>query len=180
MQIQIFMNEGFIAYATDKMYEIKRQDMTNLTGIFLCFYLIKTLVAGGLCWGSPDCSTWLSWISRHTYGRQRGVGIFGYDFKEKVAEQNEAAVVLYHLYVQAAVVQQAYVANAQPTNTLMYDLPVAKLGIEMLHMQRVVICTGAYEGSSSLKQLEIMTSLPHRVTRKYFGRGIEEARKRFK
>ena len=71
-------------------------------------WCVMRAVEGGAVYGSPDCKTWLSFISRHTSGRDANDNIFGYDgdnisgydlevSKEvitKVNDANDCAIVL--------------------------------------------------------------------------------------
>ena len=72
-----------------------------------------------------------------------------------------------------------YSINENPLNSMMYYYGPAKDGADMLQMSRLVICSGAF-GGSSLKQLELYLTHPQGLTLEILGSmGLGKARKRF-
>ena len=94
---ELAVQYGYGATTSDKKND-KGQDLTILIGVMFALYCVMSTMAGGLCWGSHDCSTWLNFVSRHTYGRDRGEKIYGNETSAKVGpkvrEQNDVLVVL--------------------------------------------------------------------------------------
>eukprot|EP00959_Pyramimonas_sp_CCMP1952_P186356 3896871-Pyramimonas_sp.AAC.1 len=60
------------------------QDITAVSGLMFAMFLILSLKKRGLVWMSPECSTWLVFISRSSYKRAgSGSGVVGDVYNEK-------------------------------------------------------------------------------------------------
>ena len=59
------LSTGTVEYS----YEIQ-QDVTTLCGLFFAAFQVLRLDRRGLLWCSPECRTWLSFLTRYTYSRR--------------------------------------------------------------------------------------------------------------
>ena len=60
-----------IGYCADSLDRINNpmEDILTIKGWLLTLYLVKCVVRHGTVWMSPECKTWLSFISRHIRSR---------------------------------------------------------------------------------------------------------------
>ena len=70
------------------------QDVTCLVGCLYAAYCVMKLLPNGLLWASPECRTWLVFVSRHTYKRGHENNYLGDGHKVPVREANCCAMIL--------------------------------------------------------------------------------------
>eukprot|EP00959_Pyramimonas_sp_CCMP1952_P459146 9477781-Pyramimonas_sp.AAC.2 len=68
-QAAVKANEkGMMCGTIDKLHG-DDQDITSIVGMLYAVFLIVSLKVDALAWFSPECSTWLTFLSRGTYKR---------------------------------------------------------------------------------------------------------------
>lgn len=70
------------------------QDVTSLVGCLYAAYCVMKLLPSGLMWASPECRTWLVFVSRHSFKRGHENDFLGDGSKGPVREANCCALVL--------------------------------------------------------------------------------------
>ena len=71
------------------------QDITQMAGLLYAAWITMKLVVGGLCWSSPICTTWVSFMSRNTWGRgSSGAAVLGDTSMQEVRSANTMALFM--------------------------------------------------------------------------------------
>ena len=86
--------EGGYAATTVEVLDDADQDMLRLVGIMNAMWQMMRVKEYGTLWGSGDCKTFLNFISRYTFGRDRHDNILGKE-DQTVQDANDCAQVLY-------------------------------------------------------------------------------------
>jgi len=154
------MRRGGAAAGFDKATRHPTEDATVLSGVMFAGLLVCRLVVGGLLWCSPQCSTWLGWLSRNYSKRELSNNYMGDETKPKVREGTVTALVMTWL-MHLAAVRGAYVLCEQPQNSLIYSFGTVQETLTTIDAHRFVVYLAAY-GANSLKPLEIYTTLGSR------------------
>ena len=119
----------------------------------------------GLIWFSPECKTWLSFLSRRTHSRLvHGVNILGAS-SPVVDKANTCSLVLAWLVVLSHTRGVKY-AVEQPLNSLLFCTPWLSDSIQLARGHRFTTSLQMF-GGSSLKILEIYTNLSEPITKRF-------------
>eukprot|EP00959_Pyramimonas_sp_CCMP1952_P173868 3633018-Pyramimonas_sp.AAC.1 len=70
------------------------QCVLTLCGLLYAIYCVYEIVPKGTMWASPECRTWLMWLSRGTYKRSADNCFLGDEELGPVQEANSCAVIL--------------------------------------------------------------------------------------
>eukprot|EP00959_Pyramimonas_sp_CCMP1952_P460143 9479387-Pyramimonas_sp.AAC.1 len=131
-------------------------NLLSLGGLIMLVDMSRRVKRGGTVWMSPECRTWLSYLSRNTYQRDAGDNILGTartdTINESLNDANATVIVTTWLMTFCGC-QYVYVAIEQPLRSLMFKHPVMKLTLWMLDASRTTPALGAFGGSSA-KPLE--------------------------
>lgn len=116
------MNEmNMRAESLDKKNDAS-EDILCITGCLQTVYWVKSVVRYGTVWASPECRTWLSFISRATYGRTSdSIGIWGSgnmaaDSVLTAQSANDVAVLLSHMLFLCSLRQVAGALYSRSTS----------------------------------------------------------------
>ena len=175
------MNMG--AKSLDKINDAS-EDILCITGCLQTTYWVMSVVRHGTVWASPECRTWLSFISRKTYGRTSdSTGIWGSEnvtAKSALTAQsaNDVAVLLSHMLFLCSL-RQVFYAVEQPLNSLLFKNPCIASMLLGDCASRVVCCAGAL-GASTIKPLEIFVTWPELYAIQNLKFNRKDARKHFK
>ena len=149
---------GYCARSLD-MINDPAENILCIKGALLTFYLVKCVVSHGTVWMSPACKSWLSFISRATYGRTCDpLGLCGDEQMFEVQCANASAQLNTHVMF-LCVVQQCFYAIEQPLNSLLFKHTEIHMILETSGANRVVCHAGAL-GAPTMKPLEIYVTWP--------------------
>ncbi|CAK0822493.1 unnamed protein product, partial [Prorocentrum cordatum] len=116
-------DKGLNAKSFDKVNS-HRENLLSVYGLMYAVYLIRSVVVGGTVWLSPDCSSWLVFLTRNIYKRTLD-NLKGDVTKAKTREDNACAEVTAYLAMMAAV-RGAYIAVENPLASLLFKFaPIA-------------------------------------------------------
>ena len=127
-------------------------DLSLLIGVLLAGFRILCMRAGAVCWFSPECSTWLVFISRATYGRSLQEP-WGSERHGANREQNAVACAVGQLMLLAHL-RSVRVLLEQPLRSLMIAFPAIEIALRLISARRISTHLGAF-GATSLKPLEL-------------------------
>ena len=130
-------------------------DLSLLLGVLLAGFRILCSRRGALAWFSPECSTWLNFMSRATYGRSE-LAPGGDERLARNRRANACAHAIGQLIVLAAL-RGVYVLLEQPMNSLMLAYPPISSALRIVAARRLCTHLGAF-GGISMKPLELWTT----------------------
>ena len=145
-------------------------------GVVYAMWCILSLKPKALMWASPNCKSWLSFISRNWSQRGYGTAIVGNYTIAEVEDANAGAIYIAYFLVVCAT-RDVFTALEQPINTLLYKFPAICDSLLMVGGTRFVSSLGAF-GASSMKMLEVYTTLPVKVVKKHLVKKGSAFRKR--
>jgi hypothetical protein len=173
---EVHRSKGLGAESFDKANG-KHEDITCIYGCVLATWLVYSLCPGGTAWMSPCCSSWLSFVSRHTFKRSpHGDDIFGDLSSSQVLEANACVQIMARLMFICAF-RLVHVAVENPLASLIFHEPSVRAVSMMIGMERIVSCQGAF-GAPSEKPLEIHSDVPNLSA--WVARSKRDAREAFK
>lgn len=140
------------------------QDISTLKGVMIAAWLAMQVKAGGLMWASPECKTWLSFLSRATFQRAWGpFSILG-NGKHVVAEAANTTSVVLAWLVSLCVIRSVHIAVEQPINSMLYHVPCLSRSLMLADARRMVTRLGDFGGKSS-KPLELYLNVPDSIAK---------------
>ena len=142
----------------DRLTRHHTEDVTALAGLIWAGLCVGTLLPSALLWISPQCSTWLCFLSRATFKRSEENCFFGDATNLKVREGSITAMALCWLFT-LGVIRGVYALIEQPLNSMLYKVWAVAHMLGMHDAARQVTYLGAF-GMGSEKALELYTTLP--------------------
>ena len=148
------------------------QDINCLMGALYCAWMAISLKPRGLAWMSPECKTWLSFLTRKTFKRVDGCSsnILGDESKTAVLNANCSSLfigwIAFLLHLRGC-----FVGIEQPLNSLLYCTPWLAPNLENACCQRYFTSLGAF-GSPTAKPLELYTNVPGALVHKFLLRPL--------
>eukprot|EP00959_Pyramimonas_sp_CCMP1952_P114359 2391126-Pyramimonas_sp.AAC.2 len=140
-------------------------------------YIVLSVKEGGFIWASPECKTYLSFLSRHTFKRcSAGFAIVGDESLPAVKSANFSSVLLSWLLVTASI-RNVFWAVENPLNSLLYQVPWMSECILTCAGKRFTTSLGSF-GGSSRKMLEIYSTAPAHLVERFLLRKAERSAKR--
>ena len=108
---------------------------------------------------SPDCYTWLVFLTRSSYKRASSAhGVFGDLTQLEVRLANDTADLVSY-YLVLAWSRHVYTGLENPLSALLFKHDVIKGILQCTHAKRVICYAGGF-GSPSLKPLEFYVTIP--------------------
>lgn len=149
------------------------EDLCTAGGLMYAGFIVLCIVAGGSLWLSPECCTWLPFVSiRHSKRNRAGHSLEGDTTRRDVQEANHCAYACAWLASLARSLH-VWVTIENPMNSLLFTWPsVVALGLD-----RFLTYGGAFGGTSE-KPFELRSSIPSRILQKYLKKTRKQARER--
>lgn len=170
--------EGFKRGMRVGTFDISRDPWENSNTLMGCLYmtfLVYCVKPGGIVWCSPECRSFLSFLSRDAFLRlMDGFTILGDWDKEPVRHGNMYAVFLSWLLFMATLRSVAW-AWENPLNSLVWQMPCVSNLCTSCNASRIVTSLGSFGGRSQ-KTLEVYTTLPLDVCTTYLIRQGKRSR----
>ena len=152
-------------------------DMSKLEGVLLATYCGLKVRVAGQTWSSPECKTWLSFLTRDSFGRL-DEDLLGPESNESVVTQNDCMPVnAWILYLVDS--RGVFCTNEQPLNSLHHKVGAMKHTYKVIMAEREVTRLGAF-GSDHYKALELYTTNKLALFRKHIVRSHAQTRKRLR
>lgn len=164
---------GFSVSAFDKLLH-PSADICKLSGFVLAGILVCLIVPGGLLWASPQCSSWLQFVSLANHKRGPKNLFWGNASRPDVCQGNAAAVCLAYL-IGLATLRGVRVAVENPAGSFLWKFPVMAMRIKDARLRKYITYGGAF-GWSTLKPFNIMTNVPAAIMRRIVVRTAKQAR----
>ena len=155
----------------------RKHDQTTLPGLLFSTYCALKLRVKGHLWGSAECKTWLSFLTRYTFKRT-AEDMWGPEDRGHIEAQNNCNMVVCWIFYLADL-RDAFATNEQPINSLHHAVATTAHTYEVTGARRVITYAAAF-GQESLKPLELYTTMPKEVFDEFIVKSHREGRQRLK